>query len=845
MATTTLRTAAADTANGNTYATGAFTPPVGDLIVVACLATGSLDSGGTGHTVTDNRTGGTYTMIDSANKGSGSDQLTFFVRNALVTFSGTHTITLNCGGDNATGAVVGSWTINGVTRSGISAIRQATTPRSNQTAGTSPVLTFATNTLTGNVLLAALVNATNPATVSAPGSWTEDADTGYATPTAGMWMGHRDSGATSTTFTIGSSGSQWGAMGVEIDTSANTTDIPATTVTGAVAIGSHTTFAEVTAAVTGTTVAGAVAIGAHTVAATDGSVITNLIPNPAAVGAAGYLWSEVGTGGSGSHSIGDAHLGSEYWESEMESTDISNNSFLVHSGTPGSSTSYAVVSSSQTYNASIYFKTAVHTGTVGIHIFWYTSGGAFAGLSSGGTVTSTSSYQRLSMSATSPGTAAYALVTLTSSQYRDTDLFKVDSAQLTEGATLYDYFDGDTTDGGGYTYAWTGTPHRSTSTRSVGSGDAAISAATVAGVVTFGVGTKTAGAAHAATTVAGAVAIGAHTVSSSSGAAISATTVSRTVAFGSITGFAGTQAAITAVNVAGVATVPTATKVAGAAHAATTVSRTVAIGPHTIAGTSGTTVTAVNVAGTVAVGVHTPRAFAAHTATTVSRTVAIGAHTVAATSGAAVSAATISRAVTISGSAAAGGSVGISATTVAGVVTIPGSSQVANATHAATTVAGSVAVGAASVTIGAANAPATVTGAASVSGTASASISYTATTITVTSAVGVPVISAPQNYNATPATISRTVVISGAVTVAAQPATISRTVTISGTARIGYQALPATVMVLATVTSGGALWTPAGRDMVVTGTLRRSNYSGVLRRPNYSGRLRSKEDASA
>lgn len=46
----------------------------------------------------------------------------------------------------------------------------------------------------------------------------------------------------------------------------------------------------------------------------------------------------------------------------------------------------------------------------------------------------------------------------------------VDALMLTQTSTLEDYFDGDTTDGGGYSYAWTGTPHASSSTRTEDTG---------------------------------------------------------------------------------------------------------------------------------------------------------------------------------------------------------------------------------------------------------------------------------------------------------------------------------------------------------------------------------------
>ena len=71
----------------------------------------------------------------------------------------------------------------------------------NQAAAATPTLTFGAAFLTGNVVIAACFNATNPATLTAPTSFTERADVGYATPTRGGEGVTRNSGHTSSSIT--------------------------------------------------------------------------------------------------------------------------------------------------------------------------------------------------------------------------------------------------------------------------------------------------------------------------------------------------------------------------------------------------------------------------------------------------------------------------------------------------------------------------------------------------------------------------------------------------------------------------------------------------------------------
>jgi hypothetical protein len=64
-------------------------------------------------------------------------------------------------------------------------------------------------------------NSSSPAGIAKPTSWTEQVDVGYATPSTGLEYASRNSGFTGTTITWAStSATVWGAISVELDTSA-------------------------------------------------------------------------------------------------------------------------------------------------------------------------------------------------------------------------------------------------------------------------------------------------------------------------------------------------------------------------------------------------------------------------------------------------------------------------------------------------------------------------------------------------------------------------------------------------------------------------------------------------
>ena len=213
MATVTHAISTASTAGGTSYASGAFTPAADDLLVAFVFATSTVATG----TMTDSQSLG-FTKVTSAVKGGTAHTLYAFVANALAAAS-SMTVTFDCTGDPASGAIVQVARIAGMSKTGLTAILQSA-KLENQSAGGTPTATFPASALTGNPTLGAVGNGTNPATVTNPSGWTERADAGYSVPDAGQEYVSRDSGFTGTVITWGStSASTFCDLIVELDAS--------------------------------------------------------------------------------------------------------------------------------------------------------------------------------------------------------------------------------------------------------------------------------------------------------------------------------------------------------------------------------------------------------------------------------------------------------------------------------------------------------------------------------------------------------------------------------------------------------------------------------------------------
>lgn len=193
-------------------------PQVGDLIVLVTVHTGNTSNAAP----TDNNSSGTYVEITGAAcvKASSADQMRIWVRTSLITTSTSTTYTHAPG--TTTGGGLFIFAITGVTRTGSSAIVKAA-KQDNQSSGGTPTPVFSSAPSTGNPILGAVFNASNPATMTPRSSpaWTEQTDLGYNSPTTGLETASINSGETATSIAWGStSGSAFCAAVVEIDTSA-------------------------------------------------------------------------------------------------------------------------------------------------------------------------------------------------------------------------------------------------------------------------------------------------------------------------------------------------------------------------------------------------------------------------------------------------------------------------------------------------------------------------------------------------------------------------------------------------------------------------------------------------
>jgi hypothetical protein len=218
MAAVTHRVATASTSNTSSYASGAFTPAVGDLLVVFVHVTASVAAA---PTMSTTGAAQSYSLATTkAVKASSADTLYCFVSNNFVTAASSQTVTFATS-DAATSCFIQVFSVSGMSKSGLYAVRQMA-KQDNGSAASAPTVTFPGVCLTGNVVAGAVANATSPAGLTPPASFTEGNDsTGVSTPTTGQEYAYRDSGHTSATVTWASnSASAFCALAVELDASA-------------------------------------------------------------------------------------------------------------------------------------------------------------------------------------------------------------------------------------------------------------------------------------------------------------------------------------------------------------------------------------------------------------------------------------------------------------------------------------------------------------------------------------------------------------------------------------------------------------------------------------------------
>lgn len=219
MATCTHAVANVNTANASSYASDAFVPAVGDLLIVLANASGTLTNPAT---LTSSIGGFTFTQFavkTHTTTAAPADSLYGFVSDALVTDDSSQTVTIDVTGDNATGMTIAVLRVAGMTKVGLEAIRQIGV--SNGSSSATPDAVFASGVaLTGNVTIAAVGCRGLSPIVTEPTDWTERADLNHTSPNSGLEYATRDSGFTGDTITWGSlPSSSWGSLIVELDTS--------------------------------------------------------------------------------------------------------------------------------------------------------------------------------------------------------------------------------------------------------------------------------------------------------------------------------------------------------------------------------------------------------------------------------------------------------------------------------------------------------------------------------------------------------------------------------------------------------------------------------------------------
>lgn len=292
---------AGDTSNGATYPSTSFTPVAGDLLVVLCEVSGSLLANGAAGTCSSTANGITFTRVaDCLTQGGGGTMMVFVARQFVPSSPASMICNVSVNGNNGTGAVVAVARVSGTTVAGVAALRQFVA-REQQTSGTTLAATLAAAALVDNVVFAIMCNASNPAGVTPPTSFTEGGDAGYITPTAGFEWASRV-GHTSATVTWGSnSGSAWSAMVLELSvfgsavalTGTGTLSATGTVVSSAALSGSGTLAASGglgasdSAALSGVgTLSGAGAPGVVSSAALSGSGTLSGAGSPSPTGAA-------------------------------------------------------------------------------------------------------------------------------------------------------------------------------------------------------------------------------------------------------------------------------------------------------------------------------------------------------------------------------------------------------------------------------------------------------------------------------------------------------------------------------------------------------------------------------
>ena len=216
--TVTLAVSTPDNANTATYTSGAFTPAIGDVLVIFTSATATVTQAAT---MTGTGAGLTFTKVQHALRNTSADISHMFVSNQFVSAAASQTVTVDYGADAGTSCVTTVLRIAGTLAPGTACIRQSAKQDNGAAAGTASVSLGATPS-TNNTVIGHLGNNSNPATVTQPASWTESSDNGTNLPATGNECCHIITGYTTNPTVWGStSATAFGAIVAEIDGVAN------------------------------------------------------------------------------------------------------------------------------------------------------------------------------------------------------------------------------------------------------------------------------------------------------------------------------------------------------------------------------------------------------------------------------------------------------------------------------------------------------------------------------------------------------------------------------------------------------------------------------------------------
>lgn len=193
------------------YTSSAFTPAAGDLLVAYVCGVQTRAAGALLSSVA----GKTFSRHSSIDFGGSSRGYAFVADDPAAGVS--QTVTFDCTGDPGGTNGILVFRVSGMSRFGLSAIRQLVMVQGNTAT---PTFTLPKTTLTNNVTLTAFGQTVNAA-ITEPAGWTEIADTAGATTNRRIEGTKRDSGFIGTNITYGSASgaTDFAAFAAELDTS--------------------------------------------------------------------------------------------------------------------------------------------------------------------------------------------------------------------------------------------------------------------------------------------------------------------------------------------------------------------------------------------------------------------------------------------------------------------------------------------------------------------------------------------------------------------------------------------------------------------------------------------------